>query len=331
MDENLFGDETYDEDCGMRAMKYYLKYTQINAKKFSTLEAEQPNILLALSSAYDTWQHTPSDLELAELFIDSVSQLAGFLGNRGDLQGRVAWGKKALEVAKKIGHISSVAEVCASVIAWPLLQLGDYEQAKKYCEQGMQAALQCQELKWAGRAARSLSGIARDQSQAIDAEYWAKQAFRFSQQSRDMDLKKGALLDLGYAALLNHEYIGAEKRFRILAKLAEENLDKEKLANRSLDLAKEILANRSFDVGLAILNQGRVDEARKLYEKGFALAEELKSKVAIGEAEFGLAKVAEASGDLERAKELNSSARHRFDLVGVTRLGRAEQFVEFRS
>jgi hypothetical protein len=44
-------------------------------------------------------------------------------------------------------------------------------------------------------------------------------------------LKRGAVLDLGYAAILDRNYTGAERRFRILLRLVERDEDKERIAN----------------------------------------------------------------------------------------------------
>ena len=49
-----------------------------------------------------------------------------------------------------------------------------------YCLEGLRAAQQCSDqrvaARWAGNAARSLSGIARDANDGAKSQHWAKQA-----------------------------------------------------------------------------------------------------------------------------------------------------------
>jgi tetratricopeptide (TPR) repeat protein len=298
----------------MKHCRHYLD--QILVKPISNDDEGQ--ILKAFETAYSDLQNRPLSSKLAELFIKAVNRFARYLGSKGSYRDRIVWGKKALEIAEEIGDNVAVAELCASTIAWPLLQQGKYDQAKEYCERGLNAALQSNSFRWAGEAARSLSGIARDLKQPEEALLWAKRAFRYARQAIPRDkfvilLKRGAVMDLGYAALLNGKYREAEKRFQALLRLyISEDDDKERIAN--------------FHGGLAIvlLNQGRVDEAEKLLNKALEIASELQNnQVIIAETEFSLAIVADV-----RAHRLRLHAQHIFDQLGIERPSRSQQFVD---
>jgi hypothetical protein len=132
-------------------------------------------------------------------------------------------------------------------------------------------------------------------------------------------LKRGAVLDLGYAAILDRNYTGAERRFRILLRLVERDEDKERIANRSMDVA------------FANLNQGLIPESSQLYERAFALGQELGSNIIVAEALSGLSKAEQARGNVARAKELALNAKRRFDGRGIIRPSRADQFAVINS
>ncbi|PJF37842.1 MAG: hypothetical protein CUN55_20025 [Phototrophicales bacterium] len=81
-----------------------------------------------------------------------------------------------------------------------------------------------------------------------------------------------------------------------------------------------------MDVGLSLINQQRFEDARLLYEEAFRLGENIHHEVIMGEAEAGLAKIEQIEGNHLRANELISNTEHRFEVSGVSRLPRAEQF-----
>lgn len=303
------------QEAYARHYRHYMDCVPMEPPK----DLDVPQILLALERAYNDLQHDSTSSKLANSFINTVNRFARYLGFKGSYQDRIAWGQRALKVAETREDKPAVAELCASTIAWPLLQLGDYDRAQEYCKRGLDAAIESNTPRWAGEASRILSGIARDRKQSDEAGMWARRAYGYARQCVPVDryvklLKRGAVMDFGYADLLKGKYRKAERRFRVLLEIYIREDDKERIAN--------------FYAGLAItlLNQGRIDEAEELYKKAEVLGQALNSQVIIAEAEFGLAKVAEA-----RAIQLRSRARLRFDQLGITRPGRAEQFVDLRT
>ena len=149
-------DSAYDEQCRIFRMRYYMGEVVDNAADNVRLEADRPDIMSALVVARECC--LPDDVEQCGLFIRAVGSVVRFLGFRNALNERVAWGKSALEVAELIGDMPAVAELCASAIAWPLLQLGKYDEAEHYCLEGLKAAEQCGDprvgARWAGNATR---------------------------------------------------------------------------------------------------------------------------------------------------------------------------------
>ena len=305
-----------------RYIKHYLTFAQTNCKNKDALEKEQANIMQGLEYAYIAWKENSFDQELSDLILVTIQKFGLFMSSKGSFKSRIEWGKKALEIAEYNDDLSSIANLCAYTISWSLLQQGDYKQVREYCDRGLKAALSCENIKIAGIAAHNRAGAERDLGEKSNAKYWAKKTLKFAQDSGDEQLRKYAVLDLGYANLLEKEinsYIEAETQFRELMEIER----KDQSEGKGND---ELLANRSMDVGLALLNQGKFAESRKLYEEAIQLGNKIAHLTIIGEAEFGLSKIERALGNNRKATKWELSAKTMFERAGVTRAARAEQF-----
>lgn len=321
---------TFDEECRIRHMQYYMQEVMVNAADNEALEADRADIMSALAVARDCCR--ANDVEQCRFFIRAVGALARFLGFRNALNERVTWGKSALEVAELIGDSSAIAELCASAIAWPMLQLGNYAEAEQYCLEGLEAAQRCSDprvrARWAGNAARSLSGIARDADDGPKAQHWAKQAAIYAHRCGDETLVRGAKLDFGYAALLLGNFEEAEHLFATLLEEEERGNDEERIANRSGDVALAIM-NRALRSDVATDRTRLCDHAHANVERSQRLGEKIRHAVLLGECEISMATLARIQGDKAEYRRLMASGRHRFEELGISRKGRAEQFVIF--
>lgn len=320
----------FDEQCRLGRMRYFMRKAVDDAADNSALEADRADIMSALAVARQYCR--ADDVEQCRLFIRAVTALARFLGFRNALNDRAAWGKSALEVAVLLGDDLAIAELCASTIAWPLLQLGDYPEAERYCLEGLAAARRCGDspaaARWAGNASRSLSGIARDADDGAAARHWAEQAALHARSSGDAALGRGAQLDIGYAELLGGDFETAERLFAGLLAFEEQGGDRERIANRSGDVALAVMnrALRSTQVEERIR---LCDQARANVERSLGLGREIEHAVLLGECEISLATVARIRGDEETYRRMMASGRRRFAELGISREGRAEQFVVF--
>ncbi|MEU6070641.1 hypothetical protein ABZ864_40925 [Streptomyces sp. NPDC047082] len=301
-----------------------------NESDNAALEADRVDIMSALAVARECCQG--NDLEQCRLYIRAVGALARFLGFRNALSERVVWGKSALEVAELIGDDSAIAELCASTIAWPLLQLGHYPEAEQYCLQGLKAAQRCGNsrvaARWAGNASRSLSGIARDADDGLKAQHWAEKAAIYGRRCEDESLIRGAKLDFGYAALLLGDFEEAERLFAALLEEEERGGDEERIGNRSGDTALAIM-NRALRSDVAAERTRLCDQARANVERSLRLGEKIKHAVLVGECELALATLARIQGDEDEYRRFIANGRRRFEELGIRRKGRAEQFVTF--
>lgn len=311
-------------------MFYLLRQAVSRAADNDVLEADRADIMSALAVARERCHK--DDIEQCQLFVRAVRELARFLGYRNALNDRVAWGKSALEVAELLGDNLAIAELCASTIAWSLLQLGDYPATERYCLEGIEAARRCGDspsaARWAGYAARSLSGIARDADDGLTARRWAEQAAMYARRCGDGLLARGAQMDFGYAALLRGDFEQAEHLFADLAAFEERGEAKDRLANRTGDTALAIM-NRALRSNDDRERTQLCDQARTKVERSLRLGQEIKHAVMVGECEISLATLARIQGDEDEYRRLMSSGRHRLTELGIRRKGRAEQFVIF--
>ena len=254
------------------------------------LETDRADIMSALMVARECCR--PDDVPQCRLFIRAVGALVRFLGFRNALNERITWAKSALEVAKVLGDNEAIAELCASAIAWPLLQLGNYSEAEYYCLEGIRAAQLCSDprvaARWAGNAARSLSGIARDADDGPKARHWATEAADYGDRCEDETLIRGAKLDFGYAALLLGNFEEAEHLFSTLLEQEECGDDDERIGNRSSDVALALM-NRALRSTVGSERARLCSEARGYLERSKRLSEKIKHVVLLGECEISLA------------------------------------------
>ena len=323
-------DREFDQGCRIRRMHYLMRKVETDAADNNSLEADRLDIMSALVVARENCRK--DDIQQCRLFIQSVTALARFLGFRNEFDERVRWGKAALEVAERLNDDLAIAELCASIIAWPLLQQGNHDEAKQYSLRGLAAAQRSGNsaiaAKWAGNAARTLSGIARDNMDGPDAYYWAEQAATYARSCSDGILIRGAELDFGYAALLRGDFLEAENRFRSLVEFEEKGHDEERISNRSGDLAIAI-TNRAIRSHSDAEKFRLFEQVDVLIERGSSLAKKLNHPVMLGEGDIFRAVLARARGDETEYLRLIRSGRRRFAEIGIRRKGRAEQFISF--
>lgn len=320
----------YDRDCRIRRMRYMMQKVEECSGDDAALEADRPDIMSALVIAHE--QCKAHDTEQIELFVRAVTALARFLGYRNQLDERVIWGEAALEAAELLKDDLLIAELCCSTVSWPLLQQGKNEDAARYCMRGLTAAQRCNDTiaaaKWAGYAARTLSGIARDNKDAETARQWARQAAMYAQKCNDQFLIRGAEQDLGYAALVRGDFVEAERKFRAVLELEEQGDNRERIGNRAGDVSLALM-NQAIRTEESSERARLAQEARSLIERGLELGQEINHLVMIAEGEMSQGMLARILGDEAAAQRLISSGMRRFDKLGIRRLGRAEQFVQF--
>jgi tetratricopeptide (TPR) repeat protein len=312
------------EPLKRRYLQYYLGFAHEKwlSKEKGKLEQEQQNILLALDYAYSYWQQQTGDQELSQLIIKAVNTFGVFLSSKGSYQMRLDWGVKVFNIAEIQGNTRLLAETCAYTISWCLLQQGKYEEARAYSERALQAAIQISDERIAGYASHNRAGAERDTFNVTEARQWAVKTMSYANASGDERLRRHAILDEGYADLLDqteNSFQHAEDRFRELVLLEREDLAKG-------TGSEELLANRSIDVGLALLNQHRFEEARTFFNESYTIGQALKHQTIIGEAEFGFAKIEQGLGDAQQARQWLLKGQYSFTLSGIVRASRAEQF-----
>lgn len=320
----------FDRKSRIRHMQFILDKVQVLAGDDKALESIRPDIRSSLATAEERCR--AEDLQQCQLFIRAVAAVARFLGARNALDDRIRWGEVALAVAEMTNDNLAIAELCGSVISWPLLQQGRHEEAGLYCLRGLEAAKRVEDpvtgARWAGSAARTLSGIARDNKDAETAYHWAGQAAMYAKICNEQTLIRGAELDFGYAALLRGDFVEAETRFRKILGWEEQGADLQRIGDRSGDLAIAIV-NRAIRSTDSLEKARLLEEAGTLVNRTNDLGKEIGNEVMVAESEIALAVLARTAGEEDEYRRLMESGHRTFGRRGIVRPGRWEQFVEW--
>ncbi|MFE0258320.1 ATP-binding protein [Streptomyces sp. NPDC059010] len=315
----------------LRLAEHFRTFLADHAGDDATLRAERENLMAYLDMCDQEWQGS-DEREFGRILVETVNMIARFLGATASLKDRIYWGERALAAAMELEDHAATAQICCSTLAWALLQQGRHAEAESYSLQGLAASARCDDAvtggKWSGNAARTLSGIARDSKDSDRALYWAEQALNYAQGCNDEGLKRGAALDFGYAALLRKDFQEAEHRFNALLALEEQGEDRERIGNRSGDVALAIM-NRAVRLEDGLEKAELCQKARELIGVGRRLGKEIGHEVMIAESDIALAIVARVLGDQEEHKRLMASGKKRFKELGIRRPGRAEDFIIF--
>jgi hypothetical protein len=316
----------------LRCAAYYQEFLVENGGNNAQLAAQGQNVLAAIEWVYEATLAFPDERRIGATLVSLVNTYARYLGATANLEVRVLWGERAAKSASTLSDPEIVARLYSSTLAWPLLQLGRHEEARRYANLGLAAARNCNNLhvadKWIAHSARMLAGAARDEKLADESHLWAIEAASRSAACGDAGLARGAVMDLGYADLLRRSYAEAEARFRELLEYEEEHQDNERIANRSFDVALAVV-NRAKQVTEEVERNGLCQQANLLYKRGLAIGQALDHSIVISEGEAGLAMVNRLLGEDDQYQILIQSSRQRLDELGVRRPPRAEQFTNW--
>ena len=311
-------------------MRYYMREVVVTTPRI-TRRWKQTGAILCQPLAVARECCQADDVEQCRLFIRAVGALARFLGFRNALNERVAWGKSALEVAELLEDTPAIAELCASAIAWPCSSSVTTQRQSTTVSKASRRPERCSDprvaARWAGNAARSLSGIARDADDGPKAQHWAKQAAMYARRCEDASLIRGAQLDFGYAALLLGNFDEAEHLF---AELLE---GEERGKTRSGSGIARRRRYRADEPGTEVRGRRRpyppMRSGPRVSGTQPTAGREDQACCPVRRIEISLATLARIQGDEAEFRRLRASGRRRFEELGISRQGRAEQFVIF--
>jgi hypothetical protein len=279
------------------------------------LEAEIPTIIQSMEDAYSDWKrqtHRSNEWpDRDREFLAAVTNLARYLGYRANFRDRVEWGMRALDVAERLDDKAAEVELCASIISWPLLQMGDLARAETYSQKGYDLAVDVGKWREAALAARTLSGIYRDRSTEQPgsnaeivglAQKWAGRAYLCARRAGDRDLRLSAIFDHANAAMLSAaSWRRAERGYRVVV------ADFERRSPRDV----ERLASRLGDLGHALICQGKDDEAEVYYRRSEDVLQSFESPIIRAELTFNSPPSPAPAARSPRRKRLPQPAKRR--------------------
>jgi tetratricopeptide (TPR) repeat protein len=315
----------------VKTASLYLAKCVVAKDDNETLDADSETIRRSLEYAYNNWKRKPNRSnewpDRDREFLGAVMNLARYLEFRSNFRDRVTYGMQALEVAAGLNDKAAEIELCASTISWPLLQMGDLAGAEVYSQKGYDLAIGAGKWREAALAARTLSGIFRDQSTGHPksnaaniqlAQKWAGKAFHCARRCDDRDLRLSAIVDHANAAMLKGAWRRAERGYRLMVSDLE----------RRSPIDVERLAARLGDLGHVMICQGKVDEAEGYYRRSEALLRSFYSEFMKAELTFNFAAVARARGRIAEAETLAAAGRNAFQKLGIIRDARVDQYLK---
>jgi len=319
-----FAREKHDDNAITKdRMRYVIPFFERYWKFWRTMDRSRPE-----------WEASSRE------FLRAVRDLARYMGFDSNFRGRADWGKCALEVAEALGDREAVIELCTSTISWPLLQLGELDEAGHFAKLGYDAAIADGAHSQAALAARTLSGVARDLCAAgqgfdekarRDATSYATLAYRAARACANEDLRYSAIFDLSNAAMLGAHWLRAERGYRILVRRFEAALARSGHERGEAPALQERLASRYGDLAICLICQGRTHEARQYFSEGAKLQELLDSAIMRAESCFNSGALARLEGDETLARAFEQRGETEFATLGITRLPRVRQYLEIAS
>jgi non-specific serine/threonine protein kinase len=258
------------------------------------LELEQDNLRTALA-----WALT-NDREVALQIAAALSPPHWHL--RGSLRERHQW--LAEVTATSCAPSAALARALTSA-GWVAFWEGDYEQSRALADQGLRIARDlgaASEVALAVNLRGVLFHVVDEDLEA--ARRWYAEAYEIRSELND---RRGMASTLSNLALLEYDAGALE---------VAESLAREAVAQLDEAAGRLTLGGLWDNLARIVLDRGRPAESRRHHRANLMLAQELDNKADIADALDGLARVAAAEGEPERALMIAGASYALHDRIG---------------
>ena len=237
--------------------------------------------------------------------VKALDRLSVLVRGQRDLDRAEALAREGLKLSEQAGLGGSVAAMFLRTLGWIAMIRGDYAQMKEVFEGSLGLSRDADD-KWG--IADSLRGLGITIDSLDDRER-GKELFQEGiGLARELGYAPALarfLLSLGYILLLEGDY----ERGAALNEEAAALLKERDYKGGSLELALD-------NLGWAALLQGDYDRARTSYQESLTLCKELGDKWIASESLEGMACIAAAEGEAERAARLFGAAQALREALG---------------
>jgi tetratricopeptide (TPR) repeat protein len=241
-----------------------------------------------------------------------------FLNFRGYWQDALKYGKMAVEASERTGDKIELARILLWGLGWILCKQEHFQDAKEPLEQGMEIYREIGHTDRMCSALRMLAEVYRREKEFDRAEQVLSRALEMAEKIENEDKRRDKIVSLNYEwgklSAYRGDWNDARRRFEsVRARLEGE------IAYASL----------LRYLGFIAFKQGKVHEARSLYQESLARSQQMQIQNKIALAKLGLANVEESEANLSVALDLAKSASDIFIRLGAERQAQdAQEMVE---
>lgn len=241
-----------------------------------------------------------------------------FLSFRGYWQDALKYGKMAVEASKRTGDKMELARILLWGLGWILCKQEHFQDAKESLEQGMGIYREIGHTDGMCSALRMLAEVYRREKEFDRAEQVLSRALEMAEKIENEDKRRDKIVSL------NYEW----------GKLSSDKGDWDDARRRLESVRARFEGEIAYAsllryLGFIASKQGKIHEARRLYQESLTRSQQMQIQNKIALAKLGLADVEESEGNLSVALDLAKSADDIFSRLGAERQAQdAQEMVE---
>jgi tetratricopeptide (TPR) repeat protein len=237
-----------------------------------------------------------------------LKSITFFLSFRGYWQDALRYGRIAVEASKRTGDKNDLAWTLIMVLGWTFCKQGRFQDAKESLEQGLEISRGIGYTDRMYSALRNLAEVYRREKEFDKAEQILSQTLEMAEKIENEDKRRSKI------AFLNHEW------GKLSCDKGDWNDAWRRLESVRTHYEGEIAyASIMRHMGFIAFKQGKIHEARSLYQESLNRSQQMQIQNKIAMAKLGLANVEEGEGNLGIALDLAKSANDILSRLGAER------------
>lgn len=238
----------------------------------------------------------------SELICDILETLGSVAGSRGEYDKSNAYTEQALTLARKIGDRE---KICTLLINLGVTagEQGNYAQAEQYFKEGLELARLLGHKEWVTLLLINLGDVTIGRGDYALAESYFREDLALARQIENRELTNALLLNLGLVHQKQGKYSQAE------VYLQESLVLSRQLGN------PQFTSSGLYDYGNLYLSQNKIEAAEAVFHEMLSTVPEGGQDL-FALAQFGLARVAAARGNINEAIKLGENSIIALEAIG---------------
>jgi tetratricopeptide (TPR) repeat protein len=296
----------FDKASHLRTADYFLNLAERHQwgkwgwQSHDEIERERENVFTIMDWCYEKYEWR----RLCALW----RSITFFLSFRGYWQDALRYGKMAVEASKHTGDKKELARILHWGLGWILCKQGHFQDAKEPLEQSLEIRREIGDTDGMCSALRNLAEAYRREKEFDRAEQVLSRALEMAKKIENED-KHSSMV-----AFLHYEW------GKLSSDKGDWNDARRRLESVRTRYKGEIAyASLLRYLGFIAFKQGKIHEARSLYQESLTRSQQMQIQNKIALAKLGLANVEESEGNLSVALDLAKSANDILSRLGAER------------